>query len=251
MDGPSRSDALEQLFGKDNSALPQKQEFFSPPEEFLDEVINSTPEKTSLFELSNLRGELAEHFSSREVSTVMRDYVLNQGQQMHRLKTLTAPVLLDAISNGLLPAKLAKQLNISYGTLDRYLTKVCDPEELNRALELAADRMVVDAHDGLMASDEKSRGGVMKATEVAKNTLMMAKAFSSRYVEKKVDQQFNTQINNFGEEEQKESWLRMVEPELEDLPPLKEVKAVTRVKDDALNDADIIDGAFTFGSEEN
>lgn len=248
MDLPSKTDALSALLGQDTETLPTCQGVYQPTSDFVSEVTDQTPEITTLADIQSITNKLMQSPHSREVAEFNRTYILSRSEQAEKLKGLGPHVLLDIIASGMLPSRLSKALQVSYATLDLYLEKNCDAVDLDRAHALAADMLIEEGRVELEACDEGSKLGIMKATEIAKNNLMIAKALSSKYSEKRAaDIQVNTQINNVTGEGKKESWLRMLEPELEDLPPLPEHKPIQQVEDDALNNADIEDGEFKFG----
>lgn len=249
MDLPSKTEGLAALMAPDTKDLPATQEVFKSTADFVAEVIENTPEETKISDIESVKNLLLEKYSSKPAGELTRDFVLNRGAQSEKLTKLGPDVLLDLISLGMLPSRLSKSLGVSYATLDLYLERHCDPVSLDRAMALAADMLVDEGREQLEMCDETSKLGIMKASEIAKNNLMIAKSLSSKYAEKKApDIQVNTQILN-ADGEKKEGWLRMWEPELEELDPLPEYKAVKQVENDVLNNADLQDGEFKLGAD--
>lgn len=248
MDLPAKTDGLAKLLGHATENLPANQDVYETTSAFVDEVIDKTPERAHLSDIRSVSHTLLESHQSRELGQLTRDFILNRSAQSEKLSKLGPHVLIELISSGMLPSRLSKSLGVSYATLDLYLERHCDPVELDRAHALAADMLIEQGREELEACNEGSKLGIMKATEIAKNNLMIAKALSQKYADKRAsDIQVNTQINGVGETAIKESWLRMYEPELEDLAPLPEFKAVKEIENDSLNNADLDDGEFTLG----
>lgn len=246
---PSKTDALTSLFKDNTDNLPVSQGFFDPTDEFVDAVIKDTPERSSLEDIREVQASLAQRTESHDTSVLLRDFVTNRHQQVAKLSKLGPHALLDLIASGMLPARLSKELGVSYATLDLYLEKTCPPEALYKAEALAADMLIDEGRQVLTDTDDRSKTAITKATEIAKNNLMIAKALApQRYADKKIDTQINQQFNGVVDEtttEKKEGWLRTFDPEIEDLQPLKEIKSARDLSDDALNNIDLTDGEFS------
>lgn len=253
-DNPTIKDGLAVLFeNQETSLVPEGT--FEKTDDFVNELLEKIPANTSLADVDGLREELMQQFHSRDSGVMIRDFIANRNHQAVRLAKIGPDIVLELIAAGMPQSRLCKQLNVSPAVLDKFLEKTCTYEQLRRAEELLADALIEEGREGLENADEQSKAGVSKATEIAKNNLMIAKALSNKYVDKKVDTQINQQFNGLDtpipeEGEEKKGWLRIVVPDAAALPPLKEVKDITKKRKHEEDPANIVDGAFQISPDE-
>lgn len=221
---------------------------FEPTQDFAKRASLATPENIEMSSIEEVKELLLQKYRSREAGQLTRDYILNRSSQIERLANLGPQVLLELISAGMTTARLSKELQISHATLYHYLQINSTAEEISQAEALGADMLIDEGREHLENADAASKTAVQKATEIARNNHLVAKALSDKYHEKRAGSQTNIQVNTLGAGEAGEQtgWLRVWEPEQHELKPLKPVKSITKPEQPDLNE-DMLDGKFKIG----
>ena len=241
---PDIRTGLDRLLGL-NENVKYAVETYEPANKFAQQIADQTPAVTAMDTVARIQEEVSMRYGDKsKVGHLLSHYMLNRDKQMATLSGLGKDVLLSVLSQGVLPAQLAKALEVSYETFNEYMYLTTSPEELKKAEALGADAMVADALDGLTSAVDKE--DLQQAKAIAEYTFKVAKTMNTRYSDKPSTA---VQVNNYGENAETSvstatPFLQVVLPPKEELPELKPHKHQAESRQDGFKAQGFIEGEF-------
>lgn len=219
-DLPSKDLALQRLLGSKNQLAPLAKAIV-PAKEVAQQAASQAPDLTCAQTLSEIRDQILAVNGEAKVGHLLSKYALNRDRQMATLSGVGRDVLLSIMAQGILPAEIARGLEVSYDIFTEFMRLTCSVEEIKYAEQLSADSMIAES----LADLDKAvdRDDVAKARAILDAKWKIAKSMNSRYIEQKPTTA--VQVNNYNEApsegEAYVPFLQIIEPRTEDLPPLK------------------------------
>ena len=194
---------------------------FRPSTE-LANVAAETGVATTVDTIVQLRDQLEQRFGEpSQVSSLLTRYAEDRDAQMRILMGLGPELLLNLVSDGVMPAQIAEELGISYDTLHEYIRITADPQAIKAAQSNAADSLVAQSLRDINEAGDKE--DLARAKALADLRWKIAKTLTTKYTEQKP--QTAVQINNYGDDPlgspQQVPYLEIVHINPEALPELK------------------------------
>ena len=247
---PSLQAGLDKLAGVTKKDLAPVMENYVPAKDLAAHAASQAPDISTSATIAAIRDQVQVKFGSEKLGHLLSQYHTNRDRQMQTLTGLGKDVLLSLLSQGILPATLAKSLEVSYDVFHEFVRITCTKEEIKHMEALQADSLVAEGVEKLNAAEDKEDLAIAKA--IVETNMKLAKALTTKYTEQKAPTTA-VQVNNYGDtssEEMQVSFVKfpqMTVPDVESLPALSPHAYKSIEEQHAQFEPEgFIDGEFTF-----
>lgn len=239
---PEIEKGLERL-GQSTETLPDVLENYIPAREFAGEIARKARSRSAKSEIERIRDQVENTFGNQRMGALMSDFVLDRDRQMQTLSGLGKDAILSIMSQGVLPAAIARSFKVSYDTFAYFMEQTCSPDEIKTAKAHSADSMVAEAFENLKQSADKDDLALHKT--VMETALKLARTMNKSYIEQRPSTAI--QVNQYGEPAEAQQgipYLQIVAVDKDTLEPLPEHRHTADVAT-KFEPEGVVDGEFT------